>query len=215
MLLLRGATSWSNSPCSLYPFQYMLLLRGATKKSICQHPPFHVSIHAPLARSNNRSSRFFGKTRVSIHAPLARSNGGGRDYRHDRSVSIHAPLARSNPLPHAPPETPETVSIHAPLARSNKNLRNARITELCFNTCTSCEEQLMRLICTMLRICFNTCSSCEEQLLVSQVRNLPTKFQYMLLLRGATAVVSAVRPMSVVSIHAPLARSNLNSKYGV
>ena len=56
---------------------------------------------------------------------------------------------------------------------------------------------------------FNTCSSCEEQLAgLKYLRDLSV-FQYMLLLRGATASAGSSLCSSLVSIHAPLARSNL------
>ena len=88
----------------------------------------------------------------------------------------------------------------------------------------------MVLTCTR-RICFNTCSSCEEQLDDHNAGGLMIPFQYMLLLRGATACrlkttiarefqymlllrgatqsQFALPVVNVVSIHAPLARSNL------
>ena len=101
-----------------------------------------------------------------------------------------------------------------------------------FNTCSSCEEQLS--FCAFPDCsgnCFNTCSSCEEQLVLSQTLSLLTvsihaplarsnlappmlrrklRFQYMLLLRGAT-IDRKIKDSTVpVSIHAPLARSNAN-----
>ena len=102
-----------------------------------------------------------------------------------------------------------------------------------FNTCSSCEEQLSSPIRSSCNWGFNTCSSCEEQQVrVCHVQNRRFLFQYMLLLRGAT-VTRLPKPSSVlfqymlllrgatrrgrlcrrryhqVSIHAPLARSNL------
>ena len=78
------------------------------------------------------------------------------------------------------------VSIHAPLARSNHvpSLRPA------------------------IRKSFNTCSSCEEQRSGEDVVVSHDRFQYMLLLRGATTLVSPCALRMRVSIHAPLARSN-------
>ena len=58
----------------------------------------------------------------------------------------------------------QTVSIHAPLARSNSIFLSS--------------------LSSSLR--FNTCSSCEEQLFISFSLLLIFRFQYMLLLRGAT-----------------------------
>ena len=55
------------------------------------------------------------------------------------------------------------VSIHAPLARSNQLLHNIALDILRFNTCSSCEEQLITTWRRNGNTCFNTCSSCEEQ----------------------------------------------------
>ena len=58
----------------------------------------------------------------------------------------------------------------------------------CFNTCSSCEEQLFRNSYLRRRSCFNTCSSCEEQQKVHLQAPDVIAFQYMLLLRGATSI---------------------------
>ena len=100
-------------------------------------------------------------------------------------VSIHAPLARSNTRRFQPMEG-DQVSIHAPLARSNTPTRQSPTPRISFNTCSSCEEQLRKCA-----------TSCKNSL-----------FQYMLLLRGATAKIELKRLKTTVSIHAPLARSN-------
>ena len=55
-------------------FQYMLLLRGATKGILTFSSKYTVSIHAPLARSNPERGDAVLLPTVSIHAPLARSN---------------------------------------------------------------------------------------------------------------------------------------------
>ena len=104
--------------------------------------------------------------------------------------------------------TTPLVSIHAPLARSNKFLTRSIWSRICFNTCSSCEEQQKHLRCRRHRHCFNTCSSCEEQRPHPMSQCTECAFQYMLLLRGATALRDNQSPQSEVSIHAPLARSN-------
>ena len=79
------------------------------------------------------------------------------------AVSIHAPLARSNWV-EAIDRALKDVSIHAPLARSN-SLDSSTTTTPCS---------------------FNTCSSCEEQHVLDSMSCRLKRFQYMLLLRGAT-----------------------------
>ena len=78
-----------------------------------------------------------------------------------------------------------------------------------FNTCSSCEEQLRSPSADSIILCFNTCSSCEEQQNRASVVPTLAGFQYMLLLRGATVRGKRLYACSAVSIHAPLARSNL------
>ena len=78
-------------------------------------------------------------------------------------VSIHAPLARSNYFVQGSYDA-VTVSIHAPLARSNEAGSPSGGSTPSFNTCSSCEEQRPEEFTVPLR----------------------RKFQYMLLLRGAT-----------------------------
>ena len=78
-------------------------------------------------------------------------------------VSIHAPLARSNTFCTVC-FVGTWVSIHAPLARSNVTQPLNQSMSGGFNTCSSCEEQR------------NGDSNPETK----------KKFQYMLLLRGAT-----------------------------
>ena len=55
---------------------------------------------------------------------------------------------------------------------------------------------------------FNTCSSCEEQPDRYYDVQVNEEFQYMLLLRGATGQRKELVVGQMVSIHAPLARSN-------
>ena len=163
--------------------------------------------HAPLARSNTNRRNMVSLAAVSIHAPLARSNREilllCYSYRcfntcssceeqqvaykltHTYKVSIHAPLARSNFLPGEIPVI-FFVSIHAPLARSNGTGHTDTSSTTGFNTCSSCEEQPR--------------SSCIIIIFI--------KFQYMLLLRGATDFIISACLSMIVSIHAPLARSN-------
>ena len=144
---------------------------------------------------------------VSIHAPLARSNADHGPRKRFTLVSIHAPLARSNSAS-CLRSVQASVSIHAPLARSNISCFSLNCSFSCFNTCSSCEEQQKRKLCSVIAWTFqymlllrgatilsqwnermargfNTCSSCEEQLIFALYRTR-IKFQYMLLLRGAT-----------------------------
>ena len=129
---------------------------------------------------------------VSIHAPLARSNFPEDTEQAGMGVSIHAPLARSNRRGDNGYDGKCDVSIHAPLARSNQCVHRGIRGESCFNTCSSCEEQLVFPVCPVVDdpvsihapLARSNKTWCNNRL-------YRTSFQYMLLLRGAT--LSAVK----------------------
>ena len=276
MLLLRGATCQiGNMEVSTFQFQYMLLLRGATLvfHRLCKQ--CRVSIHAPLARSNFKVLHFDtrfrlfqymlllrGATQQIVHILLRnlfqymlllrgatlrarRSRRSTRRFntcssceeqRKTRSgkmqgslVSIHAPLARSNYKTTKKTQN-RRVSIHAPLARSNKSFVPSSPLCMSFNTCSSCEEQLSSVTRSanletfqymlLLRGATGTFQPVFRRLkfqymllLRGATIFLPVivaelRFQYMLLLRGATLSKTLQTLSLQVSIHAPLARSN-------
>ena len=103
------------------------------------------------------------------------------------------------------------VSIHAPLARSN--LLQLAVNWLCsgFNTCSSCEEQRLKSPLKERRIRFNTCSSCEEQLWIARMNSIVVCFNTCSSCEEQLDVLSPLAVTATVSIHAPLARSNLHS----
>ena len=175
-------SSLSSNSCS---FQYMLLLRGATIRT-CRIPLFLRFQYMLLLR---------GATPMAIEGSCC------------VTVSIHAPLARSNYFGGVI-EFGDEVSIHAPLARSNYRHQRSVITFICFNTCSSCEEQLaFRINSNQRAEGFNTCSSCEEQHQRGNHQRRVSVSIHAPLARSNKATVSAVT-LSAVSIHAPLARSN-------
>ena len=167
-------------------------------------PP--VSIHAPLARSNrepndtkpesegfNTCSSCEEQAGVSESASavvfqymllLRGAISGTGEEQSFLQVSIHAPLARSK-CSLQQPKLLQTVSIHAPLARSNASgtLRGYFLRS--FNTCSSCEEQLSPQNCDK-----SGTVSIHAPLARSNAAGFVgvgiIKFQYMLLLRGAT-----------------------------
>ena len=230
MLLLRGATSPSLRSTAMNPVSiHAPLARSNPGDSGILSDGVDVSIHAPLARSNFVIPRNSYSFLVSIHAPLARSNHQRGNHQRRVPVSIHAPLARSNnhrgenrhgyrcfntcsscEEQHTRLQTgaPSSVSIHAPLARSNSCeivefmrlmfqymllLRGATFSRS-FSSCVIRFQYMLLLRGATAQnrratgaFCFNTCSSCEEQL----------------------SVLVELDAICDVSIHAPLARSNM------
>ena len=167
MLLLRGATPSSRRNIEPETFQYMLLLRGAT--CIFLYSEWGTCFNTCSSCEEQHAKKFiFSLAKYSFntcssceeqHELYRRVKTGG--------VSIHAPLARSNKDPVDAIRLHE-VSIHAPLARSNCRSKDCAGVGRSFNTCSSCEEQ---------------------QMLVPKTGFLLLRFQYMLLLRGATGVI--------------------------
>ena len=183
MLLLRGATSLPISSLPPILFQYMLLLRGANRRgkvrecttrfntcSSCEEQFDVVCSAAGRTRFNTCSSceeqafLYQGKSSssVSIHAPLARSNMRIHQAFSQTLFQYMLLLRGASDCP-CKVESSINVSIHAPLARSK---RGPRRTQKIYRS-------------------FNTCSSCEEQVHARKTPSGLTKFQYMLLLRGA------------------------------
>ena len=78
------------------------------------------------------------------------------------------------------------VSIHAPLARSNRTGRSPVRRSACFNTCSSCEEQLEVLFCVPSLPWFQYMLLLRGATRKRKRFRVLKRFQYMLLLRGAT-----------------------------
>ena len=110
-------------------------------------------------------------TSVSIHAPLARSNGRSAARRSSVFRFQHAPLARSNSCD-CGERGKQRVSIHAPLARSNAPCAD------------EVEAGAVSIHAPLAR------SNGTPRLSHPQ----SSRFQYMLLLRGATSRTSIPLP---------------------
>ena len=171
-----------------FKFQSTLPLRGATDLRGSAIKRSSISIHAPLAGSDLWPFICCWLTEFQSTLPLrgATRRKHFRRWYHHR-ISIHAPLAGSDQSA-GNHEIRETISIHAPLAGSDK-----RINEK--------DESLPH---------FNPRSPCGERLL-KQVSNSLTEseFQSTLPLRGATRIPGPWHKLHSISIHAPLAGSDL------
>ena len=110
-------------------FQYLLLLRGATRNKTLYLNIKSVSIPAPLARSNRSGGAESFLERVSIPAPLARSNC---------RQAIPGCLRACFNTCSSCEEQPGTNAA--------KGLSGAS-----FNTCSSCEEQLIQTEILVIR----------------------------------------------------------------
>ena len=186
-LLMRGATRALAGFSHIRKFQSTLLMRGAT---ISSHPTgrwCHISIHAPHARSDvpwrdaHRSNNRFQSTLLM--------RGATPD---PLRVSTQAEfqstlLMRGATLWRRGRRQGRRISIHAPHARSDRIYRTKNLQSLHFNPRSSCEERQLTLL----------------------VYRIYRTFQSTLLMRGATRRRDGSLCSSMISIHAPHARSDL------
>ena len=163
MLLLRGATEFAfNVGGILSLFQYMLLLRGATRSrslpgtarlcfntcSSCeeqlfqsfQPPPEPVSIHAPLARSNRRNAPTIQRSRFQYMLLLRGAT------KKDITLSLIIQFQYMLLLRGATFTKTGLIACHAfqyMLLLRGATASGTKSDKLPsrFNTCSSCEEQ--------------------------------------------------------------------------
>ena len=186
MLLLRGATSSpAEAPAAILRFNTC---------SSCEEQLDGLTIDSELFRFNTCSSceeqlhAKSGSTSLCMFQYMLLLRGATRMAALSATMRLfqYMLLLRGATDPPSLSGVVGDVSIHAPLARSNYTPSALTIRASGFNTCSSCEEQPAGNHARAGRQGFNTCSSCEEQLLRPVIR------------------LSTV----LVSIHAPLARSN-------
>ena len=170
-------------------FQSTLPLRGATYHYAGGRDAIVISIHAPLAGSDASTMETVRHFPISIHAPLAGSDysqGAGR-------------LQSDNFNPRSPCGERQDSQVVPPSIvgfQSTLPLRGATIA--------------VRLICRYL-IYFNPRSPCGERPSASRSSLINIVFQSTLPLRGATNASCGFAENSRISIHAPLAGSDLSS----
>ena len=146
----------------------MLLLRGATETKGIIYESGFVSIHAPLARSNCLALT------ITLYTSCFNT-----------CSSCEEQLARK-----LPNTSNQIVSIHAPLARSNTLALTSFPLIFCFNTCSSCEEQQsLRRYAEIAREVSIHAPLARSNLFKLFYCLFACQFQYMLLLRGATAIL--------------------------
>ena len=119
-----------HSPCGERPqhlvsdlrfllFQSTLPLRGATPTISDSHMASVISIHTPLAGSDqHRADGVDDGVAISIHTPLAGSDYCLESRTECAPISIHTPLAGSDHIDQSPAVAIK-ISIHTPLAGSD------------------------------------------------------------------------------------------------
>ena len=123
-----------------------------------------VSIHAPLARSNTSLIAPQKMTaKVSIHAPLARSNPEGHNQR--RSEMFQYMLLLRGATQDAPRGGKLTKFQYMLLLRGATRTLWRRLTSSRFQYMLLLRGATIGCIENLKVLRFNTCSSCEEQLL--------------------------------------------------
>ena len=142
------------SPCGERPFageqakgrtlfQSTLPLRGATTEDCIDIEMQLISIHAPLAGSDNKALYAWFNEGISIHAPLAGSDPTLYQQAYDQYLfQSTLPLRGATTAKQAGTEASE-ISIHAPLAGSDLDLsRYFKISKFNFNPRSPCGERL-------------------------------------------------------------------------
>ena len=191
-----------------------------------------ISIHAPLAGSDRRIGVAGGRLFISIHAPLA-----GSDMLKDAVTQNAITFQSTLPLRGATPRTPHRtgggefqstlplrgatfapagrvdkgdISIHAPLAGSDlqAQLDAYREAEISIHAPLAGSDRPMSAA-SEARGYFNPRSPCGERQAGSRASIRLGKFQSTLPLRGATRWQRKLVVQLLISIHAPLAGSDL------
>ena len=152
------------------------------------NPTEDISIHAPLAGSDTTGDSKPPETRgFQSTLPLRGATSGHQQSLLLFAISIHAPLAGSD-LEATSRRFTFGISIHAPLAGSDCNPHRL----------------------SWWRLNFNPRSPCGERLLVQATPRGCMIFQSTLPLRGATVAPAPIDIRGDISIHAPLAGSDLS-----
>ena len=144
-------------------FQSTLPLRGATRHVRNQQAHRAISIHTPLAGSDQAQDDDDGADGISIHTPLAGSDSDFQRKLSGETISIHTPLAGSDPgtapssssslsfqstLPlrgattvHVITQIFLIISIHTPLAGSDPAWKDTLCHPRYFNPHSPCGER--------------------------------------------------------------------------
>ena len=164
-------------------FQSTLPLRGATRKIRCGLHLGRISIHAPLAGSDDYSPLLATRQRhFNPRSPCGERRGSFRETYKEVAISIHAPLAGSDAPGYRFRRHPQEISIHAPLAGSDLNSNHDKGGYTYFNPRSPCGERP---------------SPCA-------VVTRPEAFQSTLPLRGATMSPPQTSPRSAFQSTLPL-----------
>ena len=102
------------------------------------------------------------------------------------------------------------VSIHAPLARCDHVWHCSLSRTRCFNPRTSCEVRPAPILGFRQLTRFNPRTSCEVRRIAATPSEYNFTFQSTHLLRGATDQRERAAGKQPVSIHAPLARCDMD-----
>ena len=209
----------------------MLLLRGATLQERAQSIIMRVSIHAPLARSNNIAIRVialmrrFNTCSSCEEQPGLRSTAERSTKKFQYMLLLRGAtcyikttnkskrfqymlLLRGATGHYLVAHHPKMFQYMLLLRGATRALTaSARILRS-FNTCSSCEEQQSSIINNCYQKMFQYMLLLRGATQIGNMEVSTFQFQYMLLLRGATQCGERLKQEAEVSIHAPLARSN-------
>ena len=185
---LAGSDARGPPKKSVDIFQSTLPLRGATAQHDLRRPCHRISIHAPLAGSDWFLTIFYLlPTNFNPRSPCGERRAGNGGRADARGFQSTLPL-RGATLFTVRDCGARLISIHAPLAGSDL-----------------CTTQMM-----MRCLDFNPRSPCGERQNALEWRGERCLFQSTLPLRGATSRKNESAGRHHISIHAPLAGSDVS-----
>ena len=170
-----------------------------------------ISIHTPLAGSDSR--RCHSQRRAvyfNPHSPCGeRRRAGHASALGHRHFNPHSPCGERRKRYETLRQ--KRISIHTPLAGSDCPRRFYCPRCRYFNPHSPCGERLCLLLRRLSPHYFNPHSPCGERLNFSYAKWTPNTFQSTLPLRGATISALGQSPHVQISIHTPLAGSDLDA----
>ncbi len=185
-------------------------MRGATGELAALRDQDYISIHAPLAGSDGKGEgcqqyyQDFNPRSPCGERPFQNGTGVFRVL-FQSTLPLRGATGSHNSL-----HSVSYISIHAPLAGSDDPHGDSLSGVQDFNPRSPCGERQSSSLSFSNLANFNPRSPCGERLLTSLSPNSRSGFQSTLPLRGATRKVIYFSYLQSISIHAPLAGSDVS-----
>ena len=185
-------------------------LAGSDSRQILRRPQRMISIHTPLAGSDPRIRFGCGGHGISIHTPLAGSDSTLARLGLDSTISIHTPLAGSDVVSFPAPAVCVNFNPHSPCGERRPATARA-LQHALFQSTLPLRGATCRRNRWSGLAHFNPHSPCGERLTCQAINQPTSPFQSTLPLRGATVAAVDGGRGEGISIHTPLAGSDVSA----